>query len=86
MGSEAIRSDALVSRVLSEPLLAGQGQHVNKDTCEHAWEGWRGLGRESSDETQMPVGNVRGGLRAIYLRQRCCCVPMAGEASRHLGT
>lgn len=71
VGGEDIRSDALVSSVLAEPLLAGPERHVSKDTCEHAREGCRGLGRGSSDKTQMPAGNVRGGLRAIYFRQRC---------------
>lgn len=33
-----IRSDTLVSSVLSEPLLAGKEQHVNKDTCHHFWK------------------------------------------------
>lgn len=71
VGGEDIRSDALVSSVLAEPLLAVPERHVSKDTCEHAREGCRGLGRGSSDKTQMPAGNVRGGLRAIYFRQRC---------------
>lgn len=38
VGGEDIKSDALVLLVISEPLLAGEEQHGNKDACEPSWE------------------------------------------------